>query len=225
VSLLLEAYEQLPKARPEDDLELWEAGAEAAFVEFHQFVKGRYGEGTLQRLLLSSEHNPTRQAAALALGSVGTLDSNAILSETLRTDPDDRVRQFSIDSLWEIWFRGASEEQCRELRISMGLPDSSQQLAALNDVIELHPNFAEAYNQRAILHYRRGQYGKAVSDCEMALRLNPYHFGAASGLGQSFLRMNRPHAALRAFAHALELNPYITDLKEMVQTLKNAIGE
>jgi tetratricopeptide (TPR) repeat protein len=225
VSLLVEAFENLPKAKPTDDLELWEAGAQEAFLEFYQLVKERYTEGTLQRLLLSSGDATTRQAAALALGSQGTMASNALLSGVLKTDPDEGVRIWVVDSLWEIWFRGNSADEARGLRVAMGLPESMQQLAALNDLIEQFPGFAEAYNQRAILQYRRGNHGKAVADCERALQLNPVHFGAASGMGQCYLRMNKPHAALRAFAHALELNPYLVDLHEMVKRLRNAIGE
>jgi len=223
--LLVEAFENLPKAKPTDDLELWEAGAQEAFVEFYQLVKNRYSEGTLQRLLLSSDDPQTRQAAALALGSQGTMASSTLLSGVLKNDPDEGVRIWVVDSLWEIWFRGNSVDEGRGLRIAMGLPESIQQLPALDDLIEQYPDFAEAYNQRAILLYRRGQHAKAVADCERALRLNPVHFGAASGLGQCYLRMNKPHAALRAFAHALDLNPYLLDLREMVETLRNAIGE
>ena len=225
MSLLVEAFENLPKAKPTDDLDLWEAGAQEAFLEFYQLVKERYSEGTLQRLLLSSGDATARQAAALALGSQGTMASNAILAGVLKNDPDEGVRIWVVDSLWEIWFRGNSLQEAKELRIAMGLPESMQQLAALNDLIAEYPEFAEAYNQRAILQYRRGQHGKAVADCEMAMRLNPFHFGAASGLGQCYLRMNKPHAALRAFAHALDLNPFLVDLREMVETLRNAIGE
>ena len=225
MSLLVEAFENLPKAKPTDDLDLWEAGAQEAFLEFYQLVKERYSEGTLQRLLLSSGDATTRQAAALALGSQGTMASNTILSSVLKNDPDEGVRIWVVDSLWEIWFRGSSPQEARELRTAMGLPESMQQLAALNDLIEQCPEFAEAYNQRAILQYRRGQHGKAIGDCEKTLRLNPVHFGAASGMGQCYLRMNKPHAALRAFAHALDLNPYLVDLREMVETLRNAIGE
>ena len=225
MSLLVEAFENLPKAKPTDDLELWEAGAQEAFVEFYQLVKNRYSEGTLQRLLLSSDDPQTRQAAALALGSQGTMASSTLLSGVLKNDPDEGVRIWVVDSLWEIWFRGNSLDEGRGLRIAMGLPESIQQLPALDDLIEQYPDFAEAYNQRAILLYRRGQHAKAVADCERALRLNPVHFGAASGLGQCYLRMNKPHAALRAFAHALDLNPYLLDLREMVETLRNAIGE
>ncbi len=224
MSLLLEAFDNLPKPDAAEDLDLWEAGAEQAIREFRELAENRYTEGTLCRILGSSEDPPARRAAAFALGFVGTMSANPAVALALRTDSDDRVRRFAIDSLWEIWFRGDSVEQGRELRLALSLNDSAQQLVALDDVIQLHPDFAEVYNQRAILWFRRGQYGKAVADCEHALRLNPNHFGAASGLGQCHLRMNRPHAALRALALALDLNPTLNHLAETIQSLRQTLG-
>ena len=106
MSLLLEAFDNLPKPHATEDLDLWEAGAEGAIREFRELAETRYSEGTLCRILASSEDPPARRAAAFALGFVGTMRSNDIVAIALRTDSDDRVRRFAIDSLWEIWFRG-----------------------------------------------------------------------------------------------------------------------
>ena len=224
MSLLLEAFNNLPEPGAADDLELWEAGAEGSIREFRELAEKRYTEGTLCRILTSSEHPPARRAAAFALGFVGTMNANATVASALRGDSDDGVRRFAVDSLWEIWFRGDCVEQGRELRLALSLNDSAQLIAALGDVIGLYPDFAEAYNQRAIVWFRRGQHSKAIADCEAALRLNPYHFGAASGLGQCHLRMNRPHAALRALAQALDLNPTL-ELAQTIQSLRQTLGD
>ena len=48
--------------------------------------------------------------------------------------------------------------------------------------------------------------------------------GAASGLGQCHLRMNRPHAALRALAQALDLNPTL-ELAQTIQSLRQTLGD
>ena len=225
MSLLLEAFDDLPKPQLDADDELWEAGAEEAIREFRKLAEKRYSEGTLCRIVASSEDPQARRAAAFALGFVGTMASNPVVALVLRTDSDDQVRRFAVDSLWEIWFRGDSIPQGRELRLALSLNDSAQQLAALDDVIGMYPDFAEAYNQRAIVWFRRGQHAKAIADCEETLRLNPHHFGAASGLGQCHLRMNRPHAALRSLALALDLNPTLNHLAETIQSLRQTLGD
>ena len=225
MSLLLEAFEKLPQPRPGDDADLWQAGVQERVREFRELVRERYTEGTLQRMLASHGEPMIRRAAAFGLGMVGTMQSNPIVAIALRDDTDEQVRRFSADSLWEIWFRGDAPEQSRDLKQSLALPDFLQQLAALNELLREHPAFAEAYNQRAILNMRRNDYVATEADCEAALRLNPYHFGAASGLGQCYLRMNRPHAAMRAFAQALEINPTLVHLRDTIQSLRETLGE
>ena len=70
---------------------------------------------------------------------------------------------------------------------------------------------------------RRGEYARAVEDCEVVLRLNPYHFGAAAGLGQCLLKLKKARAALRAFRQALDLNPALEHLKDTIQALEEAL--
>jgi hypothetical protein len=54
------------------------------------------------------------------------------------------------------------------------------------------------------------------------LELNPFHFGAQAGMGQCFLKLRRPRAALRAFRQALETNPTLVHLTEMIETLERS---
>lgn len=223
IPLLLEAYEKLPQPQPGDDPDLLYAGMMEAIRDFRSEVRAKYTEGTLQRLLLA-DHPPTRQAAALALGLIGSMKSNAMLAAALH-DADALVRKLAADSMWEIWFRAGSEAQNARLREALQLPDHFQALAALDDLIRDAPDFAEAINQRAILYFRRGEYVKSAADCETVLKLNPHHFGAAAGLGQCSLRMNRPAMALRAFRQALDIHPELDGLKETIRGLETSLGE
>jgi tetratricopeptide (TPR) repeat protein len=125
--------------------------------------------------------------------------------------------------MWEVWLRGGTADQNRRLQSALAQPDGSQTLKALDALVRSAPDFAEAYNQRAIVFYGRGEYSKGVADCEAVLRLNPFHFGAAAGMGQCLLRMNKPKAAVRAFQQALDINPELDDLREKIDELKRAI--
>lgn len=222
VPLLVEFYMKLPQPQQGDDPDLLQAGLQDGMKEFRDEVLNKYTEGTLQRLLASPD-NTIRRATALALGLVGTMKSNAILAGSLK-DKDRLVRKFAADSIWEIWFRGGSTDQNWQLQQAMRLPELMQSLAALNDLVSSAPEFAEARNQRAICHFRRGEYNRAVADCEAVLRMNPYHFGAAAGLGQCYQRMNKPRAALRALKQALDINPGL-DLREVIRELEAALGD
>jgi tetratricopeptide (TPR) repeat protein len=220
---LVECYNKLPQPQYGDDPDLLQAGMLEGMRSFRDAVRAKYTEGTLQRLL-SSPDLQRRRASALALGLLGTAASNAPLSAALRDD-DTLVRKFATDSLWELWFRGGTPDQNHRLQVALQLPDAGQTVAALTALISDAPQFAEAYNQRAIAHYRRGDFLRSVHDCQEALRLNPLHFAAAAGMGQSYLRLNKPRAALRAFQLAIDLNPSIENVRDTVRGLEAALDE
>jgi tetratricopeptide (TPR) repeat protein len=103
-------------------------------------------------------------------------------------------------------------------------PNAVKVRAELDELIRDAPEFAEAINQRAIWFFKRGEFARAAEDCEAVLRLNPHHFGAAAGMGQCLLKLNRPQAALRAFRQALAINPEL-DLYDTVRALESLEGE
>src|SRR5690606_33762616 len=140
----------------------------------------------------------TRRAAVLALGLLGTMDSNPAVAAVLHDD-DPLVQRFAADALWELWFRGGTGDQNAHLREAARNPDAVKARADLDALIRQAPAFAEAYNQRAIWFFKRGEFARAAEDCEAVLRLNPFHFGAAAGLGQCLAKMGKPRAAIRAY--------------------------
>jgi tetratricopeptide (TPR) repeat protein len=215
--LLVELFDRLPEFRPGDDEDLWAAGVQQAMRDFRAGVRERYTEGTLQRVLVTAEVK-ARRAAALALGLTGTPASVPAAAAALRDD-DSLVRRFASDALWELWFRGGTPEQNAKLHDAAAEPDAARARAELDELIREAPTFAEAHNQRAIWFFKRGEFARAVEDCETVMRLNPYHFGAAAGMGQCLLKLNRPRGALRAFRLALEINPDL-DLHDTVRALE-----
>jgi tetratricopeptide (TPR) repeat protein len=220
--LLVELFDRLPELRPGDDEELWAAGVEDAMRAFRAAVRDRYTEGTLQRILGGADVR-ARRAAALALGLIGTIESNAAVAAALN-DEDSLVQRFAADTLWELWFRGGTPEQNARLRDAAQNPDTVAARADLEDLIAENPAFAEVYNQRAIWYFKRGEFARAVEDCETALRLNPFHFGAAAGMGQCLVKLGKSRAALRAFRTALSINPALEHLRETIRDLERSLG-
>lgn len=222
-ALLVDYYNELPNPGV-DDASGWETRLRLALEKFKDRVAARYNEGTLHRLLLSGDAQ-ARRAAVLALGLVGTMkESNAALA-TMLHDDDRGVRQFAADALWSLWFQGSNEACSEELRRLVELRDRRKKRAGLDALIAKAANFAEAYNQRAIVHFQTKEWAKAIADCERTLKLNPYHFGAAAGMGRCYMELNRHRAALKAFRHALRINPGLDDVEEAIRALENALGE
>jgi tetratricopeptide (TPR) repeat protein len=194
-----------------------------ALEKFRAKVAARYNEGTLQRLLDSGDVH-ARRAAVLALGLLGTMRSNKELAALLRDD-DRQVRQLAADALWSVWFRADTDAHNQELQRLIRLGDPQRTRSGLDALIKKASGFAEAYNQRAIVYFRLGEYEKSISDCEMVLKLNPYHFGAQSGMGQCYMKLKKPKAALKAFRTAFRLNPDLEGVEDTIRALEDVLGE
>lgn len=195
----------------------------AAVHVFCQKVQEKYSEGTLCRLL-TVESPTTRTAAAFALGLLGSQRCNSHLARCLH-DADETVAETAIDALWSLWFRGENSQHSDELYRILRIRDRGKSLIALEDLIHRAPGYAEAFNQRAMVYFRMELYELAAADCETTLGLNPYHYGAQTGLGQCYLRLRRHRAALRAFRLALRINPRLDGIADTVKALENTLGE
>jgi tetratricopeptide (TPR) repeat protein len=188
---------------------------------FRQQVSARYTEGTLSRLIESGDL-AARRAAVLSLGLFGTMESNAALARALR-DADPAVRDLAGNSLWSLWYRADTPENnamLEQVRILIGRDRLADAVAMTSRLIARAPNFAEAYNQRAIAHYFQGHFEESAADCEQVLERNPYHFGALAGLAQCQLHMNRRREALKTLRRALHLQPFSQKLKQDVSALE-----
>jgi tetratricopeptide (TPR) repeat protein len=192
---------------------------------FRQQVTARYTEGTLTRLV-ESGNLIARRASVLALGLIGTFDCNAVVARALR-DSDSTVRDLADNALWAIWFRADTPENnamLDQVRLLIRHERLSDAVTLATRLIKRAPNFAEAYNQRAIAHFFQGHFEESADDCQRVLEHNPYHFGALAGLAQCQLRLDQRREALKTFRRALRLQPFSPGLRQAVSALE-AEGE
>ena len=126
-------------------------------------------------------------------------------------NPDENVRDRATDELWRIWFYQKGRyglDLIERSQTMFKLGDMTQAEALLTELIKDQPDFAEAWNRRAVLYYLLGQYNKSRNDCEQVIKLNPVHFGALHGLGLCHAALGNYTAAIQAFRKALEIQPY-----------------
>jgi tetratricopeptide (TPR) repeat protein len=193
----------------------------AAFV--HR-TTARYSVATLARLAAIGERL-VRRAAVLALGYVADYESNATLGRALN-DPDRGVRLLAENGIRALWCRVGDSGQRQRLARLMTLNNGQQAITALREATSLArevPWLAEAWNQRAIAHFALNRYEESIRDCRQALEINPYHFGAAAGMGQCYLKIGNQPAALESFRRALGLNPELEGIRATVQQLERTL--
>ncbi|ERT04490.1 tetratricopeptide repeat family protein [Lyngbya aestuarii BL J] len=142
---------------------------------------------------------------------------NALL-ENLK-QPDEILRRQATHQLWKIWFeqKGTTGlEKIRQAEVWLQGGNSREAEGVLTQLIEDLPDFAEAWNRRAVLYYITEEYDKALADCKQVIELNPIHFGAIHGMGLCYAAMGDLSAAIRAFRQALEIQPYSVENQRLI---------
>lgn len=133
--------------------------------------------------------------------------------------PDEKVRHRATAELWRIWFYqkgafGFELLQRSQALLEVGNTDEAKEL--LTELVRDMPDFTEAWNRRAVLHYILKQYRKAIADCNQVLELVPYHFGALHGLGLCHAALGNYREAIQAFRKALEVQPYAIENRRWI---------
>ena len=136
--------------------------------------------------------------------------SIAPLLEDLKS-ADESVREHATQALWRIWFEQKGILGLEAIRRAQTLLEAGNSVGAeatLTALVQSQPDFAEAWNRRAVLYYTQGQYHQAIADCEMVIHLNPVHFGALHGLGLCHAALGNYPAAIEAFRQAIVIQPF-----------------
>lgn len=134
-------------------------------------------------------------------------------------NPDEGVRDAATRELWRLWFTQKGMYGLELLERCQAMIDAgefSQAEESLTAIIEEQPDFAEAWNRRAVLYYIRGQYQKSLLDCEQAIALNPVHFGALHGQGLAYAALGQHIAAIQSFRRAMAIQPHALVNQQMI---------
>ncbi|MBD1837625.1 tetratricopeptide repeat protein [Coleofasciculus sp. FACHB-64] len=134
-------------------------------------------------------------------------------------NPDETVRYEATAELWRVWFHQKGVVGFELLGRSQAMLEAGELAKAealLTDLIETQPNFAEAWNRRAVLYYILREYKKALQDCQMVVKLIPFHFGALHGMGLCHIALEDYSAAIQAFRQALEIQPYALENQRLI---------
>ncbi|MFM2304692.1 MAG: hypothetical protein RLZZ135_2104 [Cyanobacteriota bacterium] len=149
-------------------------------------------------------------------------DMNQNLIDKLLLDlksSDENIRERATSQLWRIWFWEKGKIPLEQIEESERLIAEGNVLAAtliLDDLVDALPDFAEAWNRRAILKFITQNYHQAIDDCEMVIELNPVHFGALHGLGLCHAALGNYSAAIRAFRSALDIRPHAIENQRLI---------
>ena len=141
---------------------------------------------------------------------------------------EDAIELQILESqIWSVW-RSAEQPAVDEaFTLGMDAMQSSDYIRAIDQftqAIELHPEFAEAYNMRATTHFLMGNNFESLTDVQITIDLEPRHFGALMGGAQIAMRSGQTELALEFVEAALALSPNNVMWKTVAERLRDITG-
>lgn len=185
------------------------------------FWNSEWNRWRLYRQIFSGEEDRMEHA----LAHLYSMRAESQLLMAVRSDSEP-IYQAAASALWEMWSRNDDREVYQNLiRAVKAMEEGEHEVALeeLNTIIESHPKYAEAWNRRATLHLRMGEFQESVRDGEQAIALNPFHFGAWRAVGLSRLRLGQIIPAREALEISLTLFPHDPDLQDLMDWLRELI--
>jgi tetratricopeptide (TPR) repeat protein len=146
---------------------------------------------------------------------------DALLDRLALTD-DAREAKAVETLVWKYWVESGSPTA--DLLLEHGTAamseDEYKKARSLFDaVIDLKPDFAEAWNKRATLNFMVGNDNASLEDIAKVLSLEPRHFGALAGRGMIYERQNKKALALESYRRALAAYPAMAGMKDKIRKL------
>ena len=144
----------------------------------------------------------------------------------LKAAPDEESAKHVEARIWSIWLQTPSDTAAllmARAKVAMDAQQLDVALKLLDAIIKLRPDYTEAWNRRATLYYLKNDYVDSLADIEQVLIREPRHFGALAGLGMIMQDIGDDKRALDAFRKALQINPHLEKVPELVKTLSEKV--
>ena len=184
-------------------------------------VRGRWRTEQV-RSLVHCRDTEALKCALLALAWVGGRKcAEQILTQLGNEDP--LISELAEHALWTIWFRSGCDGANDQLALGVRALGEKRLRAAVEHfdrAIGMKPDFAEAFNQRAITHYLAEEWAESLADCQRAAELMPCHFGAWAGQGHCLAHMGRLPEAIVSYQKALAIHPRLDCVKSALEELQ-----
>ena len=135
--------------------------------------------------------------------------------------------------IWEIWLIHPSDDRrgfrLTELLIQgtrlMNGGELSKAYVVFSKIIEVEPDWAEAWNKRATTLYLMNEYESSLADIKITLFLEPRHFGALSGQALNYIGLKQYEKAIQSYKIAQKIYPLLESAKKMIPELQELTND
>jgi tetratricopeptide (TPR) repeat protein len=144
------------------------------------------------------------------------------LFSRLKTSQDDTEAQGIAGAIERLWLVSGSDTADLLMRRALTAENAKKYRVGtqiLGAIVQIAPDWAEAWNELAISSVRAKNQDAAMIDIAHALAVEPRHFGAMTGFGLILMQSGDDAGALRVFRRVLELYPRLDPVRTWVDRL------
>jgi tetratricopeptide (TPR) repeat protein len=148
------------------------------------------------------------------------------LFAALKVAPDDESAKYVENRIWALWIATDSDTTTllmSRVKTAVDAKDLDLGIKLLTAIINIKPDYIEAWNRRATLYYMKKDFDDSLVDIHEVLKREPRHFGALSGLGMIMQEIGDDKHALDAFRRALAVHPHLEKIPDLVKQLTDKV--
>ena len=163
---------------------------------------------------------------------VNNLTANERKNELNKLFNDLKIDNASLSfeaeqKIWKLWSTHPSDQKLTEM-LSKGSDLVNNQklneaIIIFSKVIDLDPDWAEAWNKRATVLYLIGEYQESQNDIDKVLQLEERHFGALAGQGLVNIQLKNYDKAIMSYEKAKKIYPTMKSPDIMIKQLEELI--
>lgn len=176
--------------------------------------------------MLVSADTDLLEAALMTLGLTGGMPHSKYVASLLR-HREPAIAEAAERALWHLWMRAGTRwgnDVLRRAVAAIEVGHYAEAFELLDNLTLSEPTFAEGQHQAGLTSSLLGLVDDAINYYRQALRLNPYHFTAAEGLGQIYFEQQHYQRAREYYAYTVQIHPRRTEAQEMLIGLDRVIG-
>ncbi|MPZ36998.1 MAG: tetratricopeptide repeat protein [Rhizobiales bacterium] len=148
------------------------------------------------------------------------------LFAALRAAPTEESAKYIERRIWATWAaQGGDTATLLMTRVRTATEGKDFDLAIklLTAIIDIKPDYIEAWNRRATLYFLKRDYEGAMADLRVVLQREPRHFGAWAGVGMILKDVGDERRALTALRRAVELYPRMERVPDLIKRLTETV--
>ncbi len=144
----------------------------------------------------------------------------------LKAAPDAETAKAIEERIWALWYVSGSDTAdllMTRVKTAVEAKDLDLAIQLLDALVEIRPEYVEAWNRRATVYFMKKEYGRSLEDIRQVLAREPRHFGALSGLGMIMQEFGEEKRALDVFRRALGVHPHLERVPDLVKSLTEKV--